>query len=167
MISLGCRASFLDTFKAQYAGELGELALGFGKHFGDVYSLDFMRGLARAETAGTNIETVALKNNFDLFHYNYDKRLFILYTGVAVYHVTGLKYQASRHNSYPESYYSLGSIRGLLYWGAKAQLDGTSPHQGYVEAGINDIWVVNYANNPETVNPFDYVSWGIGYAFLF
>lgn len=161
------KAYFLDYFKAQHAGEIGELALGFGKRFGKVYSLDYLHGLVREQTGGTTITSIAIKNNFDLWRIFAGRAYLDLYAGITVYHVTGLRYQARRINRYPDSYYSIGSIKGLLYLGAKGGLKKNSPHQFYFESGINDLWLVNSVANPETVNPADYVSLAAGYAYLF
>lgn len=160
-------AYFLDHFKLQHAGEIGEIALGVGKRFNEVYSLDYLHGFVREETGGTSIVTVALKNNFDLFHFDYNGNYADLYSGVSIFHVTGLRYQASRRNNFPGSYYSIGSLRGLLFIGAKGWIDQSSPHQAYFEAGINDLWLINYANNSEAIDAYDYVSLALGYNYLF
>ncbi|MCO4755997.1 MAG: hypothetical protein KC478_16065 [Bacteriovoracaceae bacterium] len=166
-IGLNSHAYFLDHFKVQHAGEIGEIAMGFGKIFNKTYSLDFMHGLVREETGGTTIETIALKNNFNLYRFNIDYSYVDLYAGLAAFHVTGLKYQARRHNSYPGSYYQIGSIRGLFYLGAKAAVDKNNKHEAYFEAGVNDVWLEAYVNNTEVMNIFEYASLALGYAYLF
>lgn len=144
------------------------MAAGFGKRFNSVYSLDYLHGVVREETGGNAIVSIALKNNFDFARFNIYKATYaVLYAGVMVYHVTGLRYQARRINRYPDSYYSVGSIKGLLYLGAKGGPSKSSPHQGYLESGINDLWLVNSLNNPKTIDPLEYVSLALGYAYLF
>tara|TARA_Y100000780_G_scaffold132772_1_gene119397 strand:- start:110507 stop:111040 length:534 start_codon:yes stop_codon:yes gene_type:complete len=165
--TFSANAYFLDYLKVQHAGEIGEIALGVGKKFNRIYSLDYMHGLVREERGGTTIETIALKNNFQLYRFSHIFSYLDVYTGLAAYHVTGLKYQASRNNNYPESYYRIGSIRGLFYLGLKGALEEATKHEGYFEAGINDVWIENYVNNPDTVNLFGYVSLALGYSFIF
>lgn len=126
-----------------------------------------MHGFVREERGGTEIITIALKNNFDFYRFEYNKSFLDLYAGVNVFHVTGLRYQASRRNNYPDSYYSIGSIRGLLYLGARGSVDAKGPHQGYFESGVNDLWIINSLNNSETININDYISLALGYVYVF
>lgn len=163
----GCRAYFLDHFKAQHAGEIGELAIGFGKQFNSVYSLDYLHGVVREEGENSAIITFAIKNNFNLYLFEYNNSYAQFYTGVNVFHVTGLRYQASRRNNFPDKYYSVGSIRGLFYLGVKGWADSKSPHQAYFESGINDIWLLNSIQNPNSLNMLDYASLALGYSYLF
>ncbi|MBG58918.1 MAG: hypothetical protein CMJ16_00520 [Peredibacter sp.] len=167
ILCVSAHGYFLDYLKMQHAGEIGELALGVGKKFNRIYSLDYMHGIVREETGGTTIETIALKNNFQLYRFSHVFSYIDLYSGLAAYHVTGLKYQASRNNNYPERYYRIGSIRGLFYLGLKGALEEATKHEGFFEAGINDIWIENYVNSPSTVNLFGYVSLALGYSYIF
>ena len=97
ILCVSAHGYFLDYLKMQHAGEIGELALGVGKKFNRIYSLDYMHGIVREETGGTTIETIALKNNFQLYRFSHVFSYIDLYSGLAAYHVTGLKYQASRN----------------------------------------------------------------------
>lgn len=162
------RAYFLDYFKVQHAGEIGEVALGVGKRFGPVYSLEYLHGTVTEATGGTRITTLALKNNFDFYPFEYKDFYLDFYAGVMIFHVTGLRYQTRRVRQYPASYYSMGSLRGQLYLGAKGRWRRASPHQFYYEAGLNDVWLVKkLRNGSDAVNPFDYVALALGYNYLF
>ena len=143
------------------------MALGFGKRFNSVYTLDYMHGLVREETGGATIVTIALKNNFDIHRFSYGKNYVDFYGGITVFHVTGLRYQAARVNAFPEQYYSVGSIRGLFFLGLKGGIKESSPHQVFFESGMNDIWLINVINNNESIDYKDYVSLALGYNYIF
>ena len=81
--------------------------------------------------------------------------------------MTGLKYQTSRHESFPQEYYRMGSLRGLFYWGMTLESLKNKYHMGYFEAGLNDIILTNYYNNPDVIDPLEYVSLALGYGYKF
>lgn len=166
-LSFDCTAYFFDYLKFQHAGEIGEIALGVGKKFTPFYSLDFLHGLVRSSVGGKRIETLALKNNFELRRFQFKNFASSLYAGISFFHVTGVHYRSSNLNAYPSDYYRLGSIRGLMYGGIKIKHLDKKHHQLFVESGINDVWVTNYYNNPKEINPFDYFSMAAGYTYLF
>src|SRR5690554_5474736 len=99
------RAYFLDYFKLQHAGEIGEVALGVGKRFGPVYRLEYLHGTVGEAVGGTRITTLALKNNFDFYSVEYSGSYLDFYAGVMIFHVTGLRYQTRRVRQYPRYYY--------------------------------------------------------------
>lgn len=163
--SFNAHAYFIDYLKVQYAGEIGFLSIGMGKRFGDVYSLEIFNGFVPESIGGNEIESIAIKNIFDIVDFSIFNKNMIFYFGLNLYHVTGLDYQSSRHSSYPETYYRLGSIRGLLSFGLDFNLNAT--HGFYLESGLNDIILTNYLNNPDDVDLSKYVSHGIGYKNIF
>ncbi len=159
------QAYFVDYLKVQYAGEIGFLSIGMGKRFGEIYSLEVFNGYVPKSIGGSEIEAIAIKNLFDLIDFSLLEKNLIFYFGVNIYHVTGLDYQSSRHSSYPEQYYRLGSIRGLFSFGL--DLNITADHGVYFESGLNDIILTNYFNNPDDVDVKKYVSHGFGYKYIF
>lgn len=158
---------FIDYFKVQHAGEIGTFAAGIGKHFTESYSLDFFHGRVPHSVGGVEIDTYAFKNNLNLFRFYIDPISLTTYTGINIYHVTGLDYQSSRDASYPNDYYRLGSIRGLFYLGEKVSFGEELKNEVYFEAGLGDIVLINYFNNKDTIDPLQYLSLGIGYTFIF
>lgn len=167
VVYLHSHAYFIDYVKIQHAGEIGTVAVGVGKQFTKTYSLDFFHGRVPQGIGGVEIDTYALKNNFNLFTSNLDPVSLTTYLGINIYHVTGLDYQASRHASYPDDYYRLGSIRGLFYLGEKVSFGRELKNEIYFEAGLGDIVLVNYFNNKDTIDPLQYFSLGIGYTYIF
>lgn len=160
-------AYFIDYFKVQYAGEIGFLSAGIGKNFTENYSFEYFHGYVPEDIGGHEIETFAIKNNYKflkLERWGYSSDL---YVGVNIYHVTGLEYQTSRHSSFPEEYYRLGSIRALFYTGLTLRSSKYSQHMGYFESGLNDIVLINYLNNKDVIDPKDYVSLALGYGYIF
>lgn len=165
--SLNSSAYMIDHLKFQYAGEIGTYAIGLGKQFSENYSLDLFHGRVPQSVGGVEIDTYALKSNFSLFRHVLDPVIFYTYYGVNVYHVTGLDYQASRHSSYPDSYYRVGSIRALLFIGEKVRFGEELKNEVYFESGLNDVVIINYLNNSDVINPFDFVSLALGYTYIF
>lgn len=154
-------ANFFDYSKSQFAGEIGVISLGFGFINSDQSEYEFLYGLVPANyTESKPIETFAFKYNRGWFSYE----SLSFYTGAAIYHVIGLNYQTSRNGASPRNYYRLGSIRALFYYGLEYR---HKKHALYFENGINDIWLTNSINNPEAINPTDYMSMALGYRHLF
>lgn len=160
-------AYFIDYLKIQYAGEIGFFSAGLGKNFTENYSLEYFHGYVPEDIGGHEIETFSLKNNYKLFKLERWGYFSDIYIGANVYHVTGLEYQTSRHSSFPEEYYRLGSIRAMFYTGISIGSSKYSQHIGYFESGLNDIVLINYLNNKDVINPADYVSLALGYGYLF
>lgn len=153
--------------KFQHAGEIGFYAPGIGKQFNDLYRLEYYHGYVPKEKGGQEIETFALKNHFNMYKFELFENQLNYYMGVGIYHVTGLKYQTSRRGSYPQQYYRLGSIRGLFFHGLEISPIKYKQHFAYFEASLNDIVITNYYNNPDVINPIDYISLAIGYGYKF
>ena len=165
--SLNVSAYFLDHVKLQHAGEIGTYAVGIGKQFTENYSLDFFHGRVPQSIGGVELDTYALKSNFGIFKFAFDPVILSTYTGINIYHVAGLDYQSSRHSSYPEDYYRLGSIRGLFFIGEKVSFGNELKNELYFEAGLNDIVITNYINNSDVINPLDFWSLSLGYTYIF
>lgn len=157
-------AHFVDHLKAQHAGEIGLLAFGLGKEVTSKYNFDFMYGYSPESETGIEIETYAFKNQYHLTFLEYKEFIFTPYIGAAIYHVIGLKYQTSRNASYPRNYYRMSSLRILLYSGFEV-MKFTSKYSGFFEAGMNDIWIINYLNNSDIIDPKDYISLAIGFKY--
>lgn len=160
-------AYFIDYIKFQHAGEIGYISAGLGHNVTKNYSIEYFHGFVPEDIGGSEIETFAIKNNYTFYELESYGLYSELYVGVNIYHVTGLDYQSSRHPSYPEEYYRMGSIRGLLYTGFKIHASKFKNHFGYFESGLNDIVLINYYNNPDVIDLSDFVSLAIGYGYLF
>jgi len=167
LYSFPSSAYFIDFLKFQYAGEIGKISVGIGKNMNSFYSIEYFHGITFEDESGVEVETLALKNNFKFLSIEQFGYHTSLYAGVAIYHATGLRYQSSRHSTYPDQYYRMGSIRGLFYLGFDIKLSKMKKHLGYFESGINDIVLTNYLNNPDVINPKDYISLALGYGYLF
>lgn len=166
-IPISANAYFVDYLKVQYAGEIGLFSAGIGKNVTENYSVEYFHGYVPEDIGGHEIETFSFKNNYSVFGYERWGYYGDLYIGVNLYHVTGLEYQTSRHSSFPEVYYRVGSIRGLFYTGISLNSTKVSNHFGYFESGVNDIVLINYLNNTDVINLFDFVSLGLGYGYKF
>jgi hypothetical protein len=153
--------TYVDHAVAQYAGEIGLLALGLGKDHGR-YSISGLYGVVPAAMAGGMlIETITLRQTYSFYEWD---RL-ALYGGLNVFHVLGLHYEVSRYGDPPSTYYPIGSIRGLLNLGISFQIKHKTFF--YFEAGLNDIWIANWVANTNVVNPTDHVSMGMGLKYNF
>ena len=165
-------ASFLFTFKAfayeqlvlQYAGDIGKFSLGYGKDLTDYYRISFHYGYVPANELQNKIETYTIKNNFSLWSYDYQQYQYTFYTGAALFHVPGNKYKTHEYSSTPDNYYRQSSIRGLVYIGHEMAYNKTNSI--YLESGINDVWLINAANN-DSVDIQDHVSLALGYNYRF
>lgn len=164
--SFSVHAVRINKISVQYAGEIGLLAFGVGKNITPRYSLQFFYGYVPNTIAGKEIETYSFKNNYIFKNTSIHPFDINFYGGMNIYHVIGLRYQTSRFASYPRNYYRTSSVRALLYLGLDVKLKGKN-NQYYFETGINDIWLINYYNNPETIKPQDYVSLAFGWNKLF
>lgn len=161
------QAAYIDVAKLQFAGEIGTLAFGVGKQFTKIYSLDFFYGRVPESIGGIEINTFALKNNFNLFKFDFKNRPIRFYTGLGVYHVTGRRYKSSTRSEFPDGYYRIGSIRGLLYIGESISFGKKLKHRAYFESGLNDITLVNFINNSDSVDLFKNISLALGYSYYF
>lgn len=148
--------TYVNHFLGQYAGEIGFISLGLGRDF-KRYSLSALYGLVPPDLSGTDaIETVTLRQTYRIW----DWRRLSFYGGLNVFHVLGLQYQSTKFRDAPEGYYSIGSIRGLLYLGSSVTV--RNDWNFYFEAGMNDIWITNFVTNTDRINPSDHVSLALG-----
>lgn len=148
----------MDHALTQFAGEVGLISVGLGKDLGR-WSISGMYGVVPSELAGGPfIETVTLRLAYQLGNW----KRFSFHLGLNIYHVIGLSYEATEYGEPPKSYYSIGSVRGLLYLGTSYQLDKKERNFIYFEGGLNDIWIVNSLVNKSAINPFEHVSLALG-----
>ena len=167
LFSAQALAGYVDYAKAQHAGEIGTIAFGVGKKFTCIYSLEAFYGRVPKGFGGIEINTFAIKNNFNLYRFIVKEIPIDLYTGINLYHVTGRRYKSSTRSEFPDGYYRIGSLRGLLYLGQSISFGKKHKHSAYLESGLNDIVIVNFINNSDTINPIEYVSMAIGYSYRF
>ena len=111
-------AKKIDYLKLQHAGEIGYAAIGLGKDVSDRYNMEFFYGNVPKSKGGINIDTVAMKNFWKFLKFEYANLFTQPYAGFNVYHVRGSHYQTSRNDAYPEDYYRIGSVRGMIFFGA-------------------------------------------------
>ena len=152
---------YLDHMKIQYAGDIGFLSIGIGKDVTSRYSFDFFYGYVPTEIGGSEIQTYTLKNNYSLIKNSIATYKYDIYSGLSLYHVIGLRYQTSRFANFPRNYYRLSSIRAQVYLGGN--LEYNKRNSFYFEAGVNDIWLINYINNKDTLNLNDYIALALGW----
>ena len=157
-------ANALNQAIFQYAGEIGKYSFGVGDDFNKYYTYSFHYGYVPGNSIQNKIETYTFKNNLNLYRYNYKSFLYTLYGGLALYHVPGNKYKTQEISDAPDNYYRQSVLRGLAYLGHNFRYKES--HSIYFESGINDIWLINSANN-DSVKLEDHVSLGIGYNFKF
>lgn len=151
--------TYINHANSQFAGEVGLLSMGLGKHF-TRYSIGGMYGFVPAElSGGPAIETVAVRQTFDFYFW---KRL-TFYGGLNVFHVLGVKYKTSEYGKAPKSYYPIGAVRGLLNIGGEFDLDSRREQHFYFEAGLNDIALTNIVSNADSTNVMDEISLGFGF----
>jgi hypothetical protein len=167
IINLNAHAYFIDSIKAQHAGDIGYYAIGVSSFLSENYQLEYFHGKVPKHIGGIEITTHAIKNNLYLFDYESPEFYLRNYTGINLYHVPSIKYHSSRIKDFPSNYYRLGSIRALLYLGITINYKEYFSHGLYLEYGFNDIVITNYYNNPDEVNLFDYGSLAIGYEYIF
>lgn len=151
--------TYVNHFVSQFAGEIGLLSLGLGKGFRK-YSISGLYGIVPEEYSdGPLIETVTLRQTY-LF---YDWKRIDFYGGLNIYHVLSLQYQSEKFRDAPSEYYPNGSVRALFYGGMAINMNPTRGRSFYFEAGMNDIWIVNWVSNTESVNPFEHGSLAMGF----
>lgn len=164
IIAFNANAYTPESLLIQYAGDIGKYSIGASKNINNYYSISLHYGYVPSTAIQDKIETYTLKNNFNLARYNYQNFMYKLYTGLSLYHTPGNKYKTNEIAGAPNEYYRQSSIRGQIYIGHEFELYSTNAF--YVESGINDIWLINSANN-ESVDYKDHLSLGIGYKYTF
>ena len=162
IFSANASSAYVDRMKVQHAGEIGLVAFGLGKKVSENYSFDILYGYVPKNIAGSEIETYSFKSDYKLYNLEAYSFLHTFYMGMNLYHVIGLKYQTSRLGSYPRNYYRMSSIRFMPYLGYKLHFNKLV-NEIYIESGVNDIWLINYYNNPDEINLADYASLGLGW----
>ena len=170
-IILLCFMSFTNIaysasyFKIQHAGEIGYYSLGLSHNFNYVYSLEIFHGIVPAYMNQRAIETVSIKNNFNMFIFTKERTLNKIYSGISFYHVKGKRYDPNTSTTAPNNYYRKGSIRAQLYLGVSTMITGRSSHGLYFESGVNDIVLINYVNNLQNIEIQKYTFLAVGYCF--
>lgn len=152
--------TYINHFNTQFAGEVGLVSVGLGKHF-TRYSIGGMYGVVPAEiSGGPFIETITLRQTYDYYFW---KRV-TFHVGMNIFHVLGVKYQTENYGSVPENYYPVGAIRVLFNpIGVSATINRKQSSMVYFESGWNDISLLNYFNNNEVINPLDDLSLALGF----
>jgi hypothetical protein len=158
--------TYIDHFVSQFAGEIGLVSAGLGKDFSR-YSISGLYGIVPSEYSGGAdgplIETFAVRQTYRF--YEWERMDF--HVGLNVFHVLSLRYESAKFKNSPPGYYPIGSVRGLLNLGTSINLNKINTRSFYVEGGLNDIWIVNWLNNYNTINPSDHISIAAGYKFKF
>lgn len=155
---------YIDHATVQVAGEVGFLSAGLGKQVTPRYSLGLMYGVVPPELSDAQaIETVTLRQTYRF--YDWDR--LDLYAGFNLFHVLGLRHEASKFSDVPSGYYPINGFRGLINLGSSVAIDRQRQTRFYFEAGINDLWLVNFATNTKTIAPSDYVSLCFGWKTAF
>ena len=165
LLTFHCQAAtnYLDLINSQFAGEIGLISVGAGREFGR-YSLGLMYGIVPTEISlGRQLETVTFRQTYRLF----DWSRFSFHTGLNIYHVLGLEYETHKYGEAPRRYYPIGSVRGILSFGASFFLDKARRDSFYFETGMNDMWIMNWLSNFGEINPADHLSMGIGFKIKF
>jgi len=151
----------------QFAGEIGAYSMGVTKKIKSWYELSFLFGVTPRSVSKTkSIETFSFKQDFFFLTKDLDGLTTRLYTGVNIFHTTGLKHQASKFRDTPSGYYPINSIRGLLALGLQVSLPERPQNSYFFEMGMNDIWIVNSFIN-KSIKPSDYISMALGFNFNF
>ena len=119
-----------------------------------------MYGVVPTEVSGGPfIETVTLRQTYEFYHWDRLSAHF----GINIFHVLGIQYRSEDYGDVPDGYYPIGSIRGLLNLGLTTAFNKIETRLIYVEAGLNDVALVNYVNNTSVINLEDEVSFAIGF----
>lgn len=151
--------TFVNHFNSQFAGEVGLLSVGLGKDF-KRYSVGGMYGVVPTElSGGPLIETITLRQTYEF--YQWDRLSF--HGGLNIFHVLGIQYRAEDYGDVPSGYYPIGSIRGLINLGVSTAFNKKKSRIIYVEAGLNDVAIVNYLNNTSVISIRDEISLAIGF----
>lgn len=164
-VSFKAIGSTKNHLKMQYAGDIGFVALGFGFEYDRFISLDLLYGVVPEIVNDEKIETIALKNHYNLFEFTLDGNNLAPYLGLGLFHTLGKKYKTSMDSKYPHNYYREASIRWILFAGLEYTLLSPTKNSFYYEIGINDIWVMNYLKNSEVINLRDYCTLAIGWNY--
>jgi hypothetical protein len=152
--------TYLDHLHLQYAGQIGLISGGVGKQITRRYSLGLMYGHVPAGVAqGFTLETFAVRQTYSLLDWHRHR----FYLGLNVFHVIGLRYETSQYGEPPRNYYSIGSVRGLLYLGWQSYLLREQKIAIYFESGINDIWIENTLANWPDQNPLRHLTMALGF----
>lgn len=152
----------IDHVNAQFAGEIGTMSIGIGKTI-KRYTIGFMYGFEPERDEGGVVSTIVLRNTYSFLTFN---DYIDFYGGLNVYHAVGNKYKTSQLHR-QKGYYSEASVLALASLGLKARAHKLKGVEFYYEAGINNLWMENYINNTNSVNPFDHVSLSLGLIYHF
>ncbi len=150
----------VDRIIFQHAGEIGTYVAGFGFDINSIYEIALLYGHVPSSQSLSEVDTLAVKNNFNL----YTKKKYKFHTGIAIYHALNSQYKTYLNDDYPDSYYQIGSIRGLIYLGGQYIL--SRKYSVFYEVGLNDLQIVDmYNNSTEELNN-DSLSAAIGMNFM-
>lgn len=151
--------TYINHFNSQFAGEIGLVSIGLGKEFWR-YSIGGMYGIVPTElSGGPLIETFTLRQTYEF--YDWDRISF--HAGLNIYHVLGIQYRSEHYGDVPNGYYPIGSFRGLLNLGMSTTFNKKESRIIYIEAGLNDVALVNYMNNTSVMDITDEISMAIGF----
>lgn len=145
-----------DYVQLQFAGNIGILSAGIGYDLAhDKIHISILDGFVPQSIAGSNINTIALKNAFDLFtirtpHHTRLKP----YAGLtAMFETTGNGFYKKLPERYLDrNYYHYSAFHAAVFAGGALQVPvGKKEGQRldiYAETGTIDAYVYYYTNNP-------------------
>lgn len=137
---------FSSNLTLQHGGEIGRIAIGYGKSFG-IYTPEIFYGYH------PEVSTLAIKNNFNVLQYS----SFDFDLGFSIFAID--KFQ---NNNIPDNYYEQ-SIDKRLYLFYKVRYHHNNL-SFFFENGINDVNAEVYYNNDD-IPLNDLISLGLGFSF--
>ena len=164
LFSLKAESKIINNSKIvlQYAGEIGRYSAGFGHQFNNYYSISGHYGFVPSKEHQNKIETYTLKNNLHFWDYSIKGLDLDFYTGASLFHVPGNKYKTQSLAGTEDNYYRQSSIRSQVYVGNSLRYRNNMSF--YWESGINDIWIINSANN-DSIDPKNHISLALGFNY--
>lgn len=161
--------AIIDSVKLQYAGEIGFLSAGITKDITRWYHVSFLYGYVPQNISVKSVQTIALKQDFDIFRFEALNRQNTFYLGLNIYKAIDDRYDARKkveHPSVSDNYYAKAQQPFLIYWGYKLK-NPRKKSSVFFEAGINENWLPHYFKKEKPINANNYVSLALGLNYHF
>lgn len=165
-----------DFLIAQYAGSIGFISAGTGYSFSkDRANVDLLVGVVPRFTGSEPLETITLKFTGAIIRRKLNEKITItpLTAGVYFCYTPGREFSHDLPSWYPDGYYWWSeAVRANIFIGGNitgmtSKLGRPRKISGYYEIGTNEIKLVSYVQNHDTINFWKILHVGVGVKYFF
>lgn len=160
-----------DYAKVQFAGSMGMFSAGVGYHlFKEKFELDLMAGFLPQAYSRDELQVITLRVSSRIWQLRSmgDWTITPLTAGLFVTYTHGGKFSSALPRHYPDGYYWWSeAVRPNIFIGGRVTKRFTNNESlpkltFYYEIGTNELKLVSYALNTETLSPFQILHAGVG-----